>query len=149
MRALLQRVTTASVTVNEAVVGEISQGVLVFLAVQKNDSEAEATKLLNKIFKYRVFVDQQQKMNLSVGDIAGGVLIVSQFTLAADTQKGLRPSFSSAAEPQFARSLYDFFVRKARAISEQNDVTIATGVFGADMQVSLVNDGPVTFLLES
>jgi D-tyrosyl-tRNA(Tyr) deacylase len=135
--------------VNQEVVGGINHGILVFLGVQKNDNENAAETLLNKIFKYRIFADEQQKMNLSVGDIAGDVLIVSQFTLAADTQKGLRPSFSSAAEPQLAQLLYNYFIRKAQAASKQNDVTIATGVFGADMQVSLVNDGPVTFLLES
>lgn len=148
MRALLQRVKTAAVTVDQKIVGEINQGVLVFLGVQKNDNKEVAKKLLNKIVNYRMFADEQQKMNLSVSDIEGELLIVSQFTLAADTQKGLRAGFSTAAEPLLAQSLYDYFVGQAQLASKQNKLTIAAGVFGADMQVSLINDGPVTFLLE-
>jgi len=148
MRALLQRVKIASVTVDKTIVGEIEQGILVFLGVQKNDGTQIADKLLNRILRYRLFADAQQKMNLSVSDICGGLLIVSQFTLAADTQKGLRPGFSSAAEPQKAEHLYNYFVAQAKCYAKEHQVNIATGVFGADMDVCLINDGPVTFLLE-
>lgn len=148
MRALLQRVQSASVSIDNNIVGEIEQGILVFLGVQKHDDKALADKLLKKIVNYRLFADSQQKMNLSLGDIRGGLLVISQFTLAADTQKGLRPGFSSAAEPGLAEELYNYFVDRARLISQDNNTCVATGQFGADMQVSLVNDGPVTFLLE-
>ena len=148
MRALLQRVKSASVSVDGSVVGEIQQGLLVFLGVQKHDDEVAADKLLKKIIQYRLFADEQQKMNLSVSDVQGGLLIISQFTLAADTKKGLRPSFSSAAEPGLAKDLYDYFVTQAESAGKNAGVSIATGLFGADMQVSLTNDGPVTFLLE-
>lgn len=148
MRALLQRVKSASVSVDGSVVGEIQQGLLVFLGVQKHDDEVAADKLLKKIIQYRLFADEQQRMNLSVNDIQGGLLIISQFTLAADTKKGLRPSFSSAAEPGLAKDLYDYFVAQAESTGKNAGISIATGLFGADMQVSLTNDGPVTFLLE-
>jgi D-aminoacyl-tRNA deacylase len=148
MRALIQRVRQASVSVEENIIGEIAQGLLVFLAVQKNDSEQQADKLLQKIINYRVFSDQQQKMNLSLSDVKGDLLLVSQFTLAADTQKGLRPGFSLAAEPQRAQQLFNYFVAQARAVGGDTGIDIATGQFGADMQVSLTNDGPVTFLLD-
>ncbi|WP_163836615.1 D-aminoacyl-tRNA deacylase [Spartinivicinus ruber] len=144
MRALIQRVKQASVGVNNEVVGSIDQGLLVLLGVQKGDDQAKATKLLEKVLKYRVFADSEDKMNLSLRDINGGLLVVSQFTLAADTQKGLRPSFSSAAPPVEGENLYNYFVEQARNLHP----TVATGRFGANMQVSLVNDGPVTFLLE-
>ena len=171
MRALLQRVICASVSVDEKIVGEIDQGLLVFLGVQRGDNKATANKLIEKIFNYRMFSDVDAKMNLSVEDISGGLLIVSQFTLAADTQKGLRPGFSSAAEPISAKELYDYCIMRARLLSAANtqdkstDINstdakgavltdglaknkIATGIFGADMQVALINDGPVTFMLE-
>ncbi len=144
MKALLQRVTAASVSVNRETVGQIEQGLLVLLGVEKNDDELIAKKLMDRLLAYRVFSDTEGKMNLSVKDIGGSVLLVSQFTLAADTRKGLRPGFSSAAAPVQAEALYEFCVEK---ISEQG-VAVATGQFAADMQVSLVNDGPVTFLLE-
>jgi D-tyrosyl-tRNA(Tyr) deacylase len=147
MRALIQRVTQASVSVDQQVGGQIDQGLLLLLGVQKNDTQQQADKLLQKIINYRVFSDVDEKMNLSLLDIAGGLLIVSQFTLAADTKKGLRPGFSSAAEPEVARSLYDYFVAQAR--KESITENVQTGVFAADMQVALVNDGPVTFLLEA
>ncbi|MFT5421672.1 MAG: D-tyrosyl-tRNA(Tyr) deacylase [Candidatus Endobugula sp.] len=147
MRALIQRVTQASVSVDQHVVGHIDQGLLLLLGVQKNDTQQQADKLLQKIINYRVFSDTDGKMNLSLLDMTGGLLIVSQFTLAADTKKGLRPGFSSAAEPEVARNLYDYFVVQARKESIKENVQ--TGVFAADMQVALVNDGPVTFLLET
>lgn len=149
MRALLQRVKMASVTVDEKIVGEIQQGILVFLGVQKGDDKNTVDKLLKKILGYRLFADEQQKMNCSVCDINGGVLVVSQFTLAADTQKGLRPGFSLAAEPKMAEQLYDYFVEQVKFQKKKYKLDVATGVFGADMQVALVNDGPVTFLLEA
>jgi len=149
MRALLQRVKMASVTVDQTLVGEIQQGILVFLGVQKNDDKHTVDKLLKKILGYRLFADAQQKMNCSVCDINGGILIVSQFTLAADTQKGLRPGFSLAAEPQMAERLYNYFIEQLKLHQEKYNLEVAAGIFGADMQVALVNDGPVTFLLES
>mgnify|MGYP001038945485 FL=1 len=144
MKALIQRVSTASVTVSGETVGEIEHGLLIFLGLDKSDTQMIAQKLLSKILRYRVFNDAAGHMNLDVAKVSGSLLIVSQFTLAADTQKGLRPSFSSAMPPKEAEALYDFFV--AEAALEQS---VATGRFGADMQVSLVNDGPVTFLLSA
>lgn len=144
MRALIQRVTEARVSVAGEIVGQIDLGLLVLLAVQPGDTEAIAEKMVHKITNYRVFSDDEGKMNRSVCDVNGGVLWVSQFTLAADTQKGLRPSFTSAAAPDFARHLFDFTVAKARELPLVNQ----TGRFGAYMQVSLTNDGPVTFMLE-
>ncbi|SEI91679.1 D-tyrosyl-tRNA(Tyr) deacylase [Allopseudospirillum japonicum] len=145
MQALLQRVRHASVTVNQAVVGEIQQGLLVFLGVEPEDTPAKAEALIERILKYRVFSDAQDKMNLSLQDIQGGLLLVSQFTLAADTRKGLRPSFSSAASPALGQHLYEHALAHAHQCHPQ----VASGRFGADMQVSLVNDGPVTFLLSN
>jgi len=145
MRALIQRVSEASVQINAERVGSIDQGLLVFLGIEKNDVQADADKLLDKILAYRVFSDAKDKMNLSVRDIKGGLLVVSQFTLAAVTNTGLRPSFSSAKPPQQAQELYKHFLEQAR--TQHNPV--ASGEFGANMQVSLVNDGPVTFLLNS
>lgn len=144
MRALIQRVTEARVSVAGEVIGEIDLGLLVLLAVQPGDTEVVADKMVQKITNYRVFSDDEGKMNRSVLDAGGGVLWVSQFTLAADTQKGLRPSFTSAAAPDVARQLFDYTVARARELP----IKTATGQFGAYMQVSLVNDGPVTFLLE-
>lgn len=146
MKGLIQRVTQASVTINNQVVAEIGDGLLLLLGVQKGDTLLQADKLLQKITHYRIFADEQGKMNRSVIDTHGGLLIVSQFTLAADTQKGLRPSFSSAAEPDIAKACYDYFVQQAQKVSA---IHVQTGVFAADMQVALVNDGPVTFLLET
>lgn len=145
MKGLIQRVARASVAVNGEVVGQIDQGILLLLGVEKEDDEARADKLLQKVLNYRIFSDADGKMNLSLRDINGGLLIVSQFTLVADTRKGLRPSFSSGATPAEGERLYKYVVQQARA--QWHDV--ATGIFGADMQVSLVNDGPVTFWLES
>ena len=148
MKALIQRVTHASVTVNEEIVGNIDQGLLVFIGIEKQDTKAQADKMLHKLFHYRMFNDSEGKMNLSVKDIEGGLLIVSQFTLAADTKKGLRPSFSSAAVPAEAETIYDYLVQNAQQQSAITNNTVASGRFGADMKVSLLNDGPVTFLLE-
>jgi len=143
MKALIQRVTSASVKVKEEFVGEISQGVLLFLGIEKGDDRQKADKLLEKVIKYRIFADKDGRMNLSLKDIRGELLVVSQFTLVADTQKGLRPSFSSAGLPEESDALYSYFVDQAA----QSGLKVATGQFGADMAVSLVNDGPVTFNL--
>ena len=144
MLGLIQRVKQASVSVDREITGEIQQGILLLLGIQKNDSEETANKLIDKILAYRIFSDEHNKMNCNVQQIDGGVLVVSQFTLAADTKKGLRPSFSSAAPPAQAEALYDYFVAQMRNKHPQ----VATGIFAADMQVSLINDGPVTFMLE-
>lgn len=142
MIGLIQRVSEAKVVVDGSVTGEIGSGLLLLLGVEKHDSQAELEKLLNKTLNYRVFGDDKGHMNLSLLDVSGDLLVVSQFTLAADTKKGLRPSFSSAASPELAESLYEDFL-KAAAVQ----VKVQSGVFGADMKVSLVNDGPVTFRL--
>lgn len=144
MKALIQRVTQASVQVNQQTVGEIDEGLLVLLGVEKDDTETTVERMASKLLAYRVFGDEQGKMNLSVQDIAGQLLVVSQFTLAADTRKGLRPGFSGAAEPLVAEQLYESLVEMLR----QQGASVATGQFAADMKVQLVNDGPVTFLLE-
>ncbi len=144
MLALLQRVSSASVRVAGDTVGAIDRGLLVLLGVQRGDDRVRCEKLAGKVVNYRVFPDDQGRMNRSVADIGGGVLVVSQFTLAADTRKGLRPSFTPAAEPAMAESLYEYFVE----CLGRDIPSLATGRFGADMQVSLCNDGPVTFLLE-
>lgn len=144
MRGLIQRVNRAEVTVAGESVGAIDQGILLLLGVEKDDDAARLDKLLHKIVNYRIFADEAGKMNRSLLDIRGGILVVSQFTLVADTAKGLRPSFSSAAPPALAEQLYLEFVAKLR---QHEPLTVATGQFAADMQVSLVNDGPVTFLL--
>lgn len=145
MKALIQRVSSATVSVDCDVVGAINRGLVVLLGVEKNDSENSAEKIAHKIKNYRVFADTENKMNLSVADINGDVLLISQFTLAADTAKGLRPSFSSAAEPALAKRLYQHCYLTLDNQLEK----VETGIFAADMQVSLVNDGPVTFLLEA
>jgi len=144
MKALLQRVTQASVQVDGQVVGEINAGLLVFLGVNKSDTDESCNKMLNKVLSYRVFSDELGKMNLNLRQIGGELLVVSQFTLVADTQKGLRPSFSSAGLPDKSERLYERFINMAH----ESGISVKMGLFGADMQVSLVNDGPVTFLLE-
>lgn len=149
MKGLIQRVSSAQVSVKGSsgsshVIGAIDQGLLLFLGVEKEDDSEKVDKLLHKILNYRIFSDDEGKMNRSLLDIGGGLLVVSQFTLAAETRKGLRPGFSSAAPPHIAESLYEEFVGKA---GHKGEVSVQTGSFGADMQVSLVNDGPVTFLL--
>lgn len=144
MIALLQRVAHASVVVGGVTVGAIDAGLMVLLCAERGDTEKEADALLGKLLSYRVFSDDAGKMNRSVTDTAGGVLLVPQFTLAADTRSGTRPSFTPAAAPDVARALFDYFVMQAGA----QHADIATGQFGADMQVSLTNDGPVTFWLQ-
>ena len=144
MIALIQRVSEASVTVEGEVTGAIGQGLLVLLGVEQGDDEAKADKLLHKVSGYRVFSDENGKMNLNVSQIGGSLLVVSQFTLAAVTKSGMRPSFSCGAHPSEAERLYDYFVAKASA----SGIPTATGRFGADMKVALVNDGPVTFWLQ-
>lgn len=143
MLGLIQRVKEASVTVDDQVTGAIGKGILLLLGVEKNDTRETADKLVDKVLAYRIFADENNKMNCNVQQINGGVLVVSQFTLAADTRKGLRPSFSSAASPAMAQELYDHFVVQLRSKHPQ----VGTGIFAADMQVSLINDGPVTFML--
>ncbi|MDH4380904.1 MAG: D-aminoacyl-tRNA deacylase [Gammaproteobacteria bacterium] len=144
MIALLQRVSSASVTVEDAVVGAIEQGLLVLIGIQPEDTEAKGEQLLRRVLDYRVFADADGRMNRSLRDVSGGLLLVSQFTLAADTTRGLRPSFTSAAAPDVARHLFDSLLRFANSVH----APVASGVFGADMKVALVNDGPVTFWLE-
>ena len=144
MIGLLQRVSSASVVVDGIAVGAIDAGLMVLLCAERGDTEKEADALLSKLLRYRVFSDAAGKMNLSLTDVAGGLLLVPQFTLAADTKSGTRPSLSLAASPQDARHLFDHVVRQARAQHGQ----VETGQFGADMKVALVNDGPVTFWLQ-
>lgn len=144
MKALLQRVREASVRVDGHSVGAIGPGLLVFLGIERGDDAAMGARLAERVLAYRVFADAAGKMNRSVTDIDGGVLVVSQFTLAADTTGGNRPSFTPAAPPDLGRSLYEQFVAAIRARHGRCE----TGRFGADMQVALVNDGPVTFLLQ-
>lgn len=145
MKILLQKVTQASVKVEGKVVGEINQGLLALVGIEREDTLESVQKGIDKLLKYRVFSDDAGKMNLSLKDIEGGLLMVSQFTIAADTKKGLRPSFTSAAAPALGLSLFD----EAVAYAKMQMKHVETGEFGADMQVSLVNDGPVTFMLES
>ena len=145
MKGLLQRVRGARVEVAGQVVGAIDQGLLVLVAVEPSDTAASADKLLHKLLNYRVFSDDEGKMNLSLKDIGGGLLLVSQFTLAAATKSGLRPSFSTAAPPALGEALFEHLLSQA----QQLHGTVASGRFGADMQVHLVNDGPVTFLLQT
>jgi D-aminoacyl-tRNA deacylase len=144
MKGLLQRVSDARVEVSGEIVGSIDQGLLVLVAIEPADTRATADKLLHKLLNYRVFSDADGKMNLSLGDVGGGLLLVSQFTLAADTKSGLRPSFSTAAPPALGEELFNYLLTQAKQVHG----TVASGRFGADMQVHLVNDGPVTFLLQ-
>lgn len=144
MIGLLQRVSEASVRVEGRTVGEIGPGLLVLVGVERGDDQAVADRLLARLLGYRVFGDDEGKMNRSLQDVGGGLLLVSQFTLAADTRKGARPSFSSAAPPDEGRRLFDYLAARARA----SHPAVATGEFGADMKVALVNDGPVTFWLQ-
>ncbi len=144
MIALLQRVRQASVTVDDAVVGAVEAGLLVFVGVQRGDDPAVGARLLERVLGYRVFPDEAGRMNLSVHETGGGLLLVPQFTLAADTRKGMRPSFTPAAPPEQGEALFGQLLALAR---EQHE-PVAAGRFGADMQVALVNDGPVTFWLE-
>ena len=144
MIALIQRVSSAKVEVDGEIVGQIGKGLLVLLGVEKDDDRHKVDKLAEKVLNYRVFSDADDKMNLNVQQVAGEVLVVSQFTLVADTQKGLRPSFSKGAIPSLANELYEYFAQKCG-----EKVNVECGRFAADMQVSLVNEGPVTFWLNS
>ena len=146
MLALIQRVTHAQVSVAGEVVGAIGPGLLALIGVQPGDGPADIAKLGDRLLRYRVFADEAGRMNRSLTDVGGGLLLVSQFTLAADTASGLRPSFSTAAPPQEAARIFGEFVAYCR---QQHAYAVETGRFGADMQVSLVNDGPVTFLLKT
>lgn len=143
MISIIQRVSQASVTVDGEVIGRIQRGIMALLAVEKADGQAQADRLLERILNYRIFPDVEDKMNLSLRDIDGGLLLVPQFTLAADTQKGNRPSFASAAPPEMGREMFDYVQRRATTIHSGCQF----GRFGADMQVMLINDGPVTFTL--
>ena len=145
MRAVVQRATRASVTVNSEVIGEIGKGLVVLLGIARDDIEKDAEYLVEKIAALRVFDDESGRMNRSVTDVHGGVLIVSQFTLYGDVRRGLRPSWIDAAPPEMAEPLYEYFVQQARTLIAQ----VSTGSFRAMMQVELVNDGPVTILLDS
>lgn len=144
MIGLLQRVKNASVTVNEQVISAVKQGLLVLVCAEKGDSAEQCEKLAKKVLAYRIFEDQNGKMNKSVSDIGGEILIVSQFTLAADTAKGLRPSFTPAADPETGKRLYEHFIEKIK----ESGLKTETGQFGANMQVALINDGPVTIWLK-
>ena len=144
MIGLIQRVSFAQVVIDGLAVGQIDRGILLLLGVEKADTEAQAERLLERVLGYRIFPDAQGKMNLSLREINGGLLIVPQFTLPADTRKGMRPSFTPAAPPAQGAALFNYFTEQAR----QQLLTVQTGVFGADMQVSLINDGPVTFWLQ-
>ena len=145
MRAVIQRVTRASVTVDDKVIGEIGNGLVVLLGIARDDTKLDAAYLAEKVTALRIFDDDEGKMNLSVRDVKGALLVVSQFTLYGDVRRGLRPSWIDAAPPEVAEPLYDFFVRQARTLSNE----VATGSFRAMMKVELVNDGPVTILLDS
>jgi D-tyrosyl-tRNA(Tyr) deacylase len=145
MIALIQRVTKAEVRIAGRLTGAIDTGILALIGIQRGDDAQAAERLLERILTYRIFPDAQGRMNLSLRDIQGGLLLVSQFTLAADTRKGTRPGFSPAAAPDEAKQLFELLLARAQAAHP----TVATGEFGADMQVSLINDGPVTFWLET
>ncbi len=145
MKAVIQRVSSGTVSVSGEVTGSIGQGLVVFLGVAQDDTRKDANFLSEKIIHLRIFEDPGKKMNLSIRDVAGSILVVSQFTLLADCRKGRRPSFVKAARPEFANELYTYFVDRVRA----GQVPVATGHFGSDMAVSLVNDGPVTIVIDS
>ena len=144
MKAVIQRVTSASVAVEGSIVGQIGGGIMILLGVEKGDTEAAADWLAEKITALRMFSDDDDKMNLSVKDIGGSLLVVSQFTLAGNCAKGKRPSFDTAAPADEGKRLYEYFV----AVAKRTGIRVETGIFQADMQVSIVNDGPVTFILE-
>ena len=144
MRGLIQRVTEASVAVGGETIGEIGPGLLVLLGVERGDEQAQADRMMEKLLGYRIFPDVEGRMNRSVTAVGGGVLLVSQFTLVADTSRGMRPGFSAAADPRQAEQLYDYLCRELLGRCDK----FASGRFAANMQVALVNDGPVTFLLE-
>jgi len=144
MKALIQRVKQASITINNELYSRINKGLLIFLGVEKGDTTEQADWLVSKILKLRIFEDENEKMNFSVDDIKGEILVVSQFTLAGDCKKGTRPSFDNAKNPDEANKLYEYFVEELK----KSKLNIQTGVFRAMMDVSLINDGPVTFMVE-
>jgi len=145
MKALIQRALSASVTVEDQIIGSINHGLVLLIGIEKHDTPSSLEKMADKVVAYRLFADGEGKMNLNVNQVGGGLLAISQFTLAANTNKGLRPSFSAAAAPSEALTLFDEFV----ALLKQRTNQVETGVFGADMKVQLINDGPVTFMLEN
>ncbi|RDX35756.1 D-tyrosyl-tRNA(Tyr) deacylase [Kangiella sp. HD9-110m-PIT-SAG07] len=145
MIAIIQRVRESKVVVDGETIGNIEKGLMALIGVEKDDDEAKANKLLKKMLGYRIFADDEDKMNLSLESVEGGLLLVPQFTLAADTKSGMRPSFSSAAPPQKGQELFDYLVSRAK----EDYSNVETGQFGADMKVHLVNDGPVTFTLQT
>lgn len=145
MKALLQRVSRASVTIDDQCVGRIEAGLLVLIGIEKEDNEATLDKMLHRLTHYRIFSDEEGRMNVNLLDHGGGLLLVSQFTLVADTRRGLRPGFSHGASPEHGRTMFDRLVTKARDLCP----LVETGQFGADMQIELINDGPVTFMLEA
>lgn len=145
MIGLIQRVTSASVVVNDETIGNINNGILLLLGVEKNDNEKIARRLLERVMSYRIFADDTGRMNRSLNDIQGELLVVPQFTLPADTNRGTRPSFTPAADPQLGKMLFDFFLQQAKT----STLRIQSGQFAADMKVSLINDGPVTFWLQT
>jgi len=145
MLALLQRVRWAQVSVDDQIIGKIQQGILVFVGVEKTDTHKKADRLVERVLGYRIFSDEQDRMNLNVQDIQGGLLLIPQFTLAADTQKGMRPSFTPAAPPELGEELYNYFVTQTKT----QFPTVEQGKFGANMQIELCNNGPVTFLLKT
>jgi len=143
MLSLIQRVTSASVSINQEIVGSIQHGILALVGIEKTDTQKQAERLLERILTYRIFNDTHKKMNLNLQDIKGGLLLVSQFTLVADTKSGTRPGFSTAMQPEQSEPLFNYLVQLAK----QKHALVSSGQFGADMQVTLCNDGPVTFLL--
>ena len=144
MRALIQRVSQASVTIDDELFSEIGQGILVLLGVEKGDTKEQADKLVEKIINLRIFEDENEKMNLSIKDINGELMIVSQFTLCSDCKKGTRPSFDNAETPQKANEMYEYFINEVK----KKNIPFKTGKFGAMMDISLTNNGPVTFMLQ-
>ena len=144
MIGLLQRVSSAHVSINNHIVASIGSGLLVLIGIEKDDTQQQADRLIDKLLGYRVFPDKDKKMNLSLSDVNGGLLLVPQFTLPADTKKGLRPSFSSAATPELGRELFEYLLSTAK----RKHAIVDSGYFATDMQVSLINDGPVTFWLQ-
>lgn len=144
MKIVVQRVSSSSVSVGGEIVGKINQGLLILLGITHTDTEQNADWLVNKIINMRIFSDLEDKLNLSLKDIAGSILVISQFTLYAEAEKGNRPSFTSAARPEIAKSLYEYFIDKLKL----NNILVESGIFGADMQIELINDGPITIILE-
>lgn len=144
MKIVVQRVSSSSVSVGGEIVGKINQGLLILLGITHTDTEQNADWLVNKIINMRIFSDLEDKLNLSLKDIAGSILVISQFTLYAEAEKGNRPSFTSAARPEIAKPLYEYFIDKLKL----NNILVESGIFGADMQIELINDGPITIILE-